>query len=426
MKEDFIQFVWQYQYFSKDNLSTQSGSTINVIHPGYLNSDSGPDFSSAKIQIDGLEWIGNVEFHIKSSNWYSHNHNEDQAFDNVILHVVWEHDKEVYRTDKSLIPTLELKNRVDHSLILSYKKLVRSPNTIACSSHFLTLEEITKRAMIDRVLLQRLERKAFEIQQLYQSNNNNWEETAYQTLAKNFGFKVNSSPFYRLGKSMPLRIIKKHAGNLIQVEAFLFGQAGLLEESIQDEYHASLRKEFRFLSQKYQLEDSGIHASHWKFMRLRPANFPTLRIAQFAALITQLNGIFSVLTSTEDVKFFNKILKVNPSEYWSSHYQFGKESRKSHKPLGEDSCNNLLINSVAPLLVAYGHLMASQNHIDRAVELLEMISPEKNKIINLWNELEQKVGNAADSQALIELFNTFCVKKRCLNCTIGVKLLQEQ
>ena len=424
MQEAFIQFVWQYQYFQKNNLTTTSGSGLSVIHPGLLNSDSGPDFSAAKLKIDGLEWIGNVEFHIKSSYWYAHNHNGDKAYDNVILHVVWEHDKEVCRSDNSVIPTLELKDKVDKELLISSNRLIKSPDEIPCASHYTSTEEVTKRTMLDRVLIQRLERKADEILAIHEGNNHDWEETAYQVLARNFGFKVNASPFYLLSKSIPLKVLRKHVDRPMQIEAMLFGQAGFLEEPIEDDYYNQLQKEYHFLSKKYQFGSGRLHASQWKLMRLRPANFPTLRLAQFAALISSVGSIFSLLVNTEDLKTIVKKLASKPSDYWLNHYQFGKVSPGSDKMMGELSVNNLVINTVAPLLVAYGQLMASQAHIDRAVDLLETIKPENNKITKTWQGIGHRASNAADSQALIELYNSYCLKKRCLSCSVGTKLLK--
>jgi hypothetical protein len=423
MQEDFIQFVWQNQYFRKVNLSTTEGSSLSIIHPGYLNSDAGPDFSSAKLKIDGLEWVGSVEFHVHSSYWYSHNHEDNKAYDNVILHVVWEHDKDVYRSDKTLIPTLELKDKVDKMLIISSNKLVKSSEVIPCGNSYSSIEDVIKNSMLDRVLMQRLERKANEILNIQELNNNDWEETSYQILARNYGFKVNSLPFYQLSKSIPLKYIKKQRNNQSQVEALLFGQAGLLSDKIEDEYYLMLKSEYHFLSKKYQIQSEAIHQSQWKFLRLRPANFPTIRIAQFAKLLVSIGSVFSHLVHTDDLKVLKNKLKSTPSSYWNSHYQFGKVSTEANRTIGDNSLNNILINTVAPLLVAYGKKMGSQMHIDRAIDLLESIKPESNKITRTWLNLNQKALNASDSQSLIELYNEYCVKRKCLKCSIGMKAL---
>ena len=285
MSESFIHYLWQFQYFSKHNLLTTQGEEIVVFHPGFKNTHAGPDFYQSRIKIGDLEWIGSVEIHIHSSSWEAHNHNVDEAYENVVLHVVWSDDKPVKRMDGSLIPTLELKSRVDDVLQLAYKKLVNSPEEIPCATSFGNVSEITKLSMLDRALSERLETKAEAVNQLLLQNNNDWEETVYQVLAKNFGFHVNADPFLQLAQNLPYKIIMKHSDKLIQIEALLFGHAGFLEEAREDEYTSTLKREYDLLSRKYSLGSGRLNKAQWKFLRLRPANFPTIRLAQFANLL---------------------------------------------------------------------------------------------------------------------------------------------
>lgn len=424
MSESFLHYIWQCQYFNKEALATSVGEEISVFKAGILNTDAGPDFSQAKIRIGDIEWAGNVEIHINSSDWISHKHNQDNAYENVILHVVWNNDKEILRKDGSSIPTLELKKIVEDSLIRGFKKLINSPHSIPCSQSFSQIDSITRLSMLDKALTQRLETKAAVVSELLSRNKGDWEETFYQTLARNFGFKVNADPFSQLAKSLPYKIIQRQNSNLHQIEALLFGQAGMLETKTKDEYHSLIYREYQLLKVKYSLATSRLNAAQWKFLRLRPANFPTLRIAQFAALLFSQKNIFSKILELDSYQSFKMMLEVTQSEYWQTHYRFGKKALEKVPCLGESSFQNVLINSVVPFFVAYGKAKDDTSYLDRAMSFLEHIPAEKNKITRAWGELGISVKTSFDSQALIEQYNNFCQKRQCLNCAIGASLLK--
>jgi len=334
MNESFLHYLWQFQYFDKNDLLSSDGEPISILKVGFLNSNSGPDFSDAKIKINGIEWAGTVEIHIKSSDWQVHHHETDAAYDNVVLHVVWENDQQIFRVDKTLIPTLELKDRVDASLLKEYRKLINNPSAIACEKSFTGVDDLVKLSMLDKALMQRLENKASQVNEILKLNQGDWEETCYQLLAKNFGFKVNADPFYQLAKSLPYKIIQKQNG-LLQVEALLFGQAGMLETKTKDEYITSIFQEYKLLAQKYSLHESRLNPSQWKFLRLRPANFPTVRIAQFASLLYSSKNIFSQFVSANSFSSIQKLLAVDQSAYWSTHYRFGKKAKGAVPDIGE-------------------------------------------------------------------------------------------
>lgn len=424
MSESFIHYLWQFQYFSKSSLQTTQGEEIVVFHPGFRNAHAGPDFHQSRIKIGELEWVGSVEIHIHSSSWQAHNHNVDEAYENVVLHVVWSDDKPVKRIDGSVIPTIELKNRVDDVLHLAYKKLVNSPEEIPCASSFEKVSAITKFSMLDRAMSERLETKAEKVNQLLIRNNIDWEETVYQVLATNFGFHVNADPFLQLAQNLPYKIIKKHGDKLIQIEALLFGQSGLLEDTKNDEYAIILKREYDLLSRKYGLSSGRLNKAQWKFLRLRPANFPTIRLAQFANLLFIHRNLFSDMMEASADTNWKTFFHLQQSEYWHHHYQFQKKTAEKVPAFGQMSMDNVLINSLVPILVAYGKSKDDQLLVDRAIAILQQVKSESNKINRLWTSLGLRSKNAFDSQAMIELHNNFCLKRRCLECMIGASLIK--
>jgi hypothetical protein len=423
MNESFLYYVWQFQYFNKSDLRSSDGESISISKVGLLNSNSGPDFSGAFINVNGINWAGTVEVHVKSSDWKAHRHATDDAYENVVLHVVWENDLPVFRKDRTPIPTLELRNRVDVQILKGYKALVNSSTVVPCEKSFSDVEYLVFLSMLDKTLMQRLEDKANQVSELLKLNNGDWDETCYQMLAKNYGFKVNADPFYQTARSLPYKIVQKQ-NDLLQVEALLFGQAGMLQTKTKDEYISDLFREYQFLSQKYELQGLQLNPSQWKFLRLRPSNFPTLRIAQFASLLYSSKNIFSQFLKTGNYQTLKETLSTGQSDYWNSHYHFGKKASGLVSSIGESSVQNIIINTVTPLLVAYGKHKDDQTFVDRAVEILQQLPAEENKITRIWNELGVKVRTAFDSQSLIELYNNFCLKRECLNCAVGAFILK--
>ncbi len=424
MSESFLHYLWQFQYFDKKELKTTVGDELVIFKAGIHNTDAGPDFSQIKVKIDGIDWAGSAEIHIKSSEWMDHGHQHDRAYENVVLHVVWEEDKPIYRNDGTRIPSLELKGRVDGQLINEYQKLINNSSVIPCEHSFRKIDHLVKLSMVDKALMKRLEDKANTVTDLLNQNQGDWEETTYQLLAGNFGFKVNKEPFLQLGKALPYKIIQKHRDQLLQVEALLFGQAGFLVAKTKDEYITKLFTEYEFLSKKYSLQSSQMNAAQWKFLRLRPSNFPTLRIAQLASLFHFRKSIFSHLIEIEDYKSLKQFFEITPSPYWQTHYRFGKKAEGMVPDFGEASVDIVIINSVIPLLVAYGKAKDDWSQVDKAVNILQHITSEKNKIVTLWKDLGYTSKTAFDSQGLIELYQNFCQRRQCLNCAIGSAILK--
>lgn len=420
MSEEFLQFSWKHQLFQQHHLETTGGEKLQIIKPGQWNFDSGPDFFNASIKIGETLWAGNVEVHKKSSDWIKHNHQTNEAYNNVILHVVEEDDMEVKLPNGQFLPVMIIK--VNEAIEFNYKHLIAEKERPACHQTISEVDSIYVRSAIDAMLVERLQNKTGIIEQILNQNQNNWSETFYQHLAINFGFKVNALPFEMLSRSIPLKVLAHHANSLVQLESLLYGQSGLLnEELIGDDYFLELRNEYSYLAKKYELK--GMEGHIWKFMRLRPANFPTIRLSQFAALLNQSQSLFSKILETEKAAEIQKLFEVRASEYWDMHYRFNYPSKKAVKWLGKASQNNLLINTVVPFLYLYGERNNKSNLKTRALELLELIPPEQNQIIDRWAELGIKSSNAYDTQALIQLKNVYCDYKKCLKCQIGTKVI---
>ncbi len=423
MTEAFLHYLWQFQQFNKSSLQTIEGEEITVLKTGILNVDAGPDFTNARLQINEIEWVGNVEIHLKSSDWQLHKHQKNEAYNNVILHVVWENDSSIIRQDGSQIPTLELRSITDIKLLDKYQQIIDNLSIIPCEEHFKNVSDLSKIAILDKVLAKRLEQKAQIVSEIFEKNNNDWEETAYQLLARNFGFKLNADVFLRLAENLPLKVLQKHRNNLFQIEAMLFGQAGLLENN--DEYSEKLSQEYTFFATKFSLISSKLSSREWKFLRTRPANFPTIRIAQLAKLIAQQQSFFSLFTQTDSIEDLRNALKIEQSFYWQEHYNFGKTTIKKLVGLGRDSINNILINTVIPLLACYAEKTDNQELMTRCLNFLEALPAEENHITEMWEGLGLRIKSAFDSQASIELYNNFCTQKRCLQCNVGIEILKK-
>lgn len=420
MKEEFLQFIWKQGLFNKTGLKTTDGRSVEIISTGQPNTDSGPDFFNAKIRIGETTWAGNIEIHQKSSHWYRHHHNTDAAYNNVILHVVELNDSPVLIKSQAL-PTLVISYPIE--ILENYEQLLQSAKWIPCEEQLAKYDPFLIRFWFSALMIERLQSKTGDITAILEQNKNNWNETFYQLLARNFGMKTNAVPFELLAKSLPLQILSKHKNDLFQIEALLFGQSGLLNETLLgDDYFLSLRKEYSYLYKKYSL--NGMESHLWKFMRLRPINFPTVRIAQLAMLIHHSSALFSRILETENPEDLRQLFDVKASGYWDTHYSFNKVSKDNHpKSLGETAFNNLVINTIVPLLFVYGDQHLDQGMKDRALLLLEKLEPESNQIIRKWNELGIESRTAFETQALLQLKNTYCDHKKCLNCQLGAKII---
>ncbi len=422
MKEDFLHYLWRMRKFDQTVLQTTSGESLSIQMVGDHNQDAGPDFSNARIRIGNILWAGNIEIHVQSSEWYAHQHHEDKAYNNVILHVVFEEDKPVFRKCGARIPCLEIKKRIPPKISSTYLRLQKNADWIPCQKVLYTIPEITKNLWLDRILVERLETKTTDISRSLGLNKNDWEETFYQTLARGFGVKVNTQPFEQLARSLPIKTLAKYKTSLFQLEALLFGQAGLLDKDFKDIYPQRLQKEYLFLKKKHQLHS--IQQEAWKFMRMRPANFPSIRIAQFATLIFQSSHLFSKVLAANNVREIENMFEVKISNYWQDHYVFDKASVKRKKTFGKNSIHLLIINTIVPFLFLYGKSKANEGITEKALTLLEELHPEKNKIIAQWKELGMQPTSAYQSQALLHLKKFYCDKKKCTNCSIGHTILK--
>lgn len=424
MTEEFLHYIWKFKLFKSNELFTNSGERIEIVKAGEHNTDSGPDFFNANIKIGDTLWAGNVEVHINSSDWIKHQHDSDKAYDNIILHVVGNDDKPIYRKNKTLLPTLELTTQFDEKLYKNYLQFKSSKDWIPCEKQLKNTDSFIINSYLDRLLLERLERKANLISQSLKLNKNNWEETFYQHLAKNFGFKINAEPFELLAKSLPAAYLAKHKNNLLQLEAMLFGQAGMLDKQLADEYFIRLQNEYQFLKQKFKLTPIDNHL--WKFLRLRPSNFPTVRISQFANLIGQSSHLFSKIIETTDIKNLKEYLNVEATTFWETHYVFDKTSVKRKKKLGDAAIDTVIINTIVPFLFVYGKQKGEEKYVERSLFFLEKIKGEKNAIVEKWESLGMPVESAYSTQALLQLKNEYCHFKKCLNCVIGNYLIKNQ
>ena len=422
MRESFLHFLWRWRRFDAQQLSTTEGQPIEILHPGEWNTHAGPDFFNARLRIGDTTWAGNVEMHLRASEWFAHRHSDDAAYDNVVLHVVLEEDQPIVRPSGERIPCLELKGRIPAKILENYQRLEHERAWIPCQRDFNSIPDIIRLNWLDRLLVERLEQKTAAIAEVLVATGNHWEEAFYRLLARNFGLKVNAEPFEALARSLPLLTLAKHKNDREQVEALLFGQAGMLEESFKDDYPDRLAKEYKFLSHKYGL--SPLAAAQWKFLRLRPANFPTVRLAQFAALVHQSAHLFSKILEAKNLRELENLFDIQPGDYWNTHFQFDKPSVKRVKNPGRDFVHLLIINTIAPFLFHYGKTKSQEEYQKRALNLLEELPPESNTIVDGWADLGIRVRHAYQTQALIHLKTRYCDAKRCLECAVGHAILK--
>ena len=422
MKENLLHFIWKLRLFSYNRLLTTDGKRIEIESCGIENLNSGPDFSNARIEIDAQLWAGNVEIHLNSSDWYVHHHEKDERYDSVILHVVWNHDIEVFRSSNDVIATLELKNYISKSVLDNYKDLFdKRKNWINCENDINKVDKFVIDHWLERLYFERLEQKSKLIQYLLKISNNNWESSLFESLAKNFGLKVNREAFANFASSFDHSILRKIAGNPVQIEALFFGQSGLLNPSFESEYFHKLKEEYQFLQLKYDLKP--ISSQQVQFFRLRPNNFPTIRLSQLASLYVKHHNLFSKLLVADDMQAYYELFEVSTSVYWENHYTFEKESNQRIKKLSKSFIDLLVINTVIPIKFWYLRSIGKQD-FGSLIKIMEEISPEKNTIISRFKALNIDSNHALTTQALLQLKNEYCNQQRCLNCAIGKALIQ--
>lgn len=427
MKEDFLYYLWSQLAFDRADLRTTVGEPIQILATGIRNADSGPDFAAARVRIGEVEWSGSVEMHLRASDWARHHHQTDPAYDQVILHVVWEADADVHRRDGTLIPTFALRGRVAGGLIMRYQSLVHGESQIPCAGLVQTVPGVIRTVMRERALLERAEAKAGRVAALLAATGTDWEATTWLALLAGFGFKTNDDPMRRLGQVLPWTVVRRYRTQPAELEALLLGQAGLIPEPEPDEdfYTADLRRAWRHLQHKYQLDPASVlHAHDWKFGRMRPANFPPVRLAQLAALLARhehlLAGLRGAVSSPRRLAEF---FAAPVSDYWQAHYHFGKEAKMAAR-LGPDSTHRLVMNVAVPVLIAYARYHNRPGDVEEALALLDRLPAEHNRVLAPYEELNFQNRTAADSQGLLGLWTGYCAPRACLRCAIGANILK--
>ncbi len=421
MKEELLHFVWNYKLLKSQELISVSGARIKIFHQGELNKDAGPDFFNARIEVDGITLVGNIEIHVNSSDWLKHGHENDKAYNNLILHVVYKYDKAIPQNTKHNVEVVELKNYLDEKILRKYNSLISSSNSLPCSKQIKNVENLKLQSWLQRMLVERLENKTEYVQHLFASAQNDFSQTLYLLLARNFGFKVNAEPFELLAKHLPLSILIKHSSNLFQLEALVYGCAGFLNKSYKTKYLQQLQNEFEFLKNKYKLKE--LDGSLWKFLRLRPANFPSVRLWQFAMVIHKCPDLFTNPEKFNTVELLNKAISHKHDGYFSKHYKLDGPEVRALKGIGKNSIENIIINTMAPFLFFYGQQTGKDKFIDAAVECFENLPFEDNVKTRHFVKAGLKFKTAAESQGLITLFDNYCKNTRCLDCGIASHLL---
>ena len=421
LTEKLLHYVWKNQWFSKEGLKTAQNQSIIIINQGFPHQDAGPDFKQAIIKIDGVTWAGNVEIHIRSSDWYKHKHQNDMKYHSVILHVVYEHDQDIFIETNNPLPTLVLQSVLSPQILLRYNQLVNTPQLLPCEAYIEKIATLSMKAFLTRITYDRLMRKQAQIFKILQNFSEDWEQTLFYVLCQSFGFKTNAPAFEMLGKALPYKILKKHANSHLQIAAFIFGQAGMLEEELEDSYYQTLQNEYLYLRSKYKLVS--VNGKCWNLLRLRPHNFPCVRLAQLVEIIFNHPHLFEKIIVPNNLFYFEKILIHKPHEYWNTHYYFGKTSRNLEKFIGIRSFYLLLINAVVPFLYSYGTFTGHNKLQEFCMQLLELLPFEENSITKHYQSTGFCAENACHSQALIELHDEYCDKKRCIECMIGQKIV---
>jgi hypothetical protein len=421
MNEEFFHYLWRFRLLDHD-LLTIEGEPLTIIHPGEPNPNSGPDFFNARIRIGDTTWAGNVEIHIHASDWYRHNHQVDRAYDNIILHAVAENDVPVIDPNGRSIPTLEMKGRFPESILSCYQDFQRNQRWIPCEQLIADLDQRHFSQWATALNLEFQEEKMNRFRISLEQCRNDWDECFYQQLLRSFGFRINAVPFELLAKSLPYKTIRKYEVDQFILEALLFGQAGFLERDFNEEYPAKLKKEYNFLRAKHALKP--VNPALWSFLRLRPSNFPTLRIAELATLLHRKENLFELLLKDEISRIMGNLFMVATTNYWSTHFHFDKLSTPHPKFMGRASADLLILNFVVPFLFFYGEMKQDTSQKERAIQLLELLPGEMNSVIRKWKESGFPVKNALHTQALLHLKRSYCDSRQCLKCRIGNVLLR--
>lgn len=423
MKEDFLHYLWKFKKFDALNLKTFNNEEITIINVGQYLELAGPDFFNAQITIGNQKWAGNVEIHLKSSDWYVHHHEQDSGYENVILHVVWEHDIEVFRSDNSEIPVLELKKYVDKNTVDNYQFLMTPKSWIFCEKQITDIDEFVFKNWKERLFFERLERKSEPIFDLLEQTNHDWEAVLFCLLSKNFGLNTNGEIFLKIAQNIPFSIVRKESFEAENLEALIFGTAGLLDFDKEDNYFKDLKFRFFYLLHKYQLGKNCIEPV--QFFKHRPDNFPTIRLSQLANLYHSKQNLFSKISTLNSLKSCYDLFQISASEYWLNHYQFDKESPKKMKSLSKSFIDLIVINTIIPLQFAFAKSKGKEISED-LIQLLNEVTPEKNAIIDKFNSFGIVSKSAFETQSLLQLKNEYCNKSKCLGCSIGIELLKKQ
>jgi len=424
MREDFLHYIWKFGLFDKTELQTTCGKKILIVKTGLANTNSGPDFFNAKVYIDDALWAGNIEIHVNESDWSRHEHQKDDAYNNVILHVVYVSDSTTVNARGKKIPVVALSDRISLKQFDLYQRFLESKQFIPCAQNIRGVNDGIVNSWLERILIERLERKSAAITERLNRNRGDWFQTFWEQMAMSFGFKTNALPFEMLAMSLPFMLLEKYKHSLLTIEALLFGQSGMLNESLSEPYYQQLQNEYSFLQKKHNLIP--MQSAGWKFGRMRPGNFPTIRLAQLAQLIHQRGNLFNRIIETDTFLAIKEMFKIEASMYWNDHYGFGQAStRKYSKFIGEDSVDIIVINVVVPFLFAYSRHMGLEHLTERSMNLLESMNSESNAVVKGFEKIGLMSSDAGRSQSFLELKSQYCDQKKCLNCSIGVQLIKD-
>ncbi|MEZ4804205.1 MAG: DUF2851 family protein [Bacteroidia bacterium] len=421
MNEELLQYIWMAGLFNANNLKSTDGQDIIVYKRGRLNANSGPDFSNANIRIGDTEWVGNVEIHLNSDEWYQHKHHLDKGYNTTILHVVLKCNAQCVREDGSELICIELNDRIEPAIIQNYESLKTSTNWVACENSINKIDHFTIEQTLDRQLINRLERKCLKINEWMTKGVNDWNDVLYHSLARSFGFNTNSEAFEQVALNLPLNLLIRNKNDSNTIDSLVFGVAGYLEDEIDEVYFNTLKKEWKFLQKKHKLFQ--LEKSSFKFMRMRPGNFPCMRLAQFASLAVKCPELFIAIQTQFTLENIYKLFEISPNPYWQTHYHFNKESNPHNTSLSKQAIHHIIINTIVPVFFAFGKHIGDAQFCEQVINLLHKLPAEQNNTIKKWKSINIHAKDAFHSQALLELKNENCDLRKCLNCKIGTKVL---